>query len=299
MAVLSLKSPELAPVINRNLRGMGCSFAASIGFSIAHGLVRPIATEIHAFEIVFFRSVFGILTVAPWFMRSGLEPLRTKRLALHLLRVTIGVTSSLLFYWALATAPLAKVTALSFLGAIFGVLYAGLFLGEIVSVKRWSAISAGFAGTLIILRPGFAEIELGSLLALLAAAIWAFATILVKKLSSTESSVTITSYTVLFFSPAALLASLFFWEWPSWQVLGLLALMGVAATSSHLLFTQGLRDADANVVLPLDFLRLIWVAFIAYFFFAEIPSLFTWVGGVVILLSAMQIAYDERKSGKI
>lgn len=93
IAALSLKSPDFAPVISRNLRGKGCSLAASIGFSIAHGLVRPIATEIHAFEIVFFRSIFGILTVVPWFLRSGLEPLRTKRLGLHLLRVAIGVTS--------------------------------------------------------------------------------------------------------------------------------------------------------------------------------------------------------------
>ena len=286
----------MAPVLDRNFRGMAFSLASTVGFSIAHGLVRPISADIHAFEIVFFRSVFGFLTVAPWFLRHGFAPLKTQRLGLHILRVAIGVTSSLLFYWALATAPLAKVTALSFLGSIFGVLYAGLFLGEVVSMKRWVAIFAGFAGTLVILRPGVAEIEFGSILALVAAAIWALAMALVKVLSRTETSVTITSYTVLMFAPVALVASLFVWQWPSWSLLGWLALMGIAATSSHLLFTQALREADVNVVLPFDFLRLIWIALIGFFFFAEVPSLFTWIGGAVILLSVMQIAYDERKS---
>ena len=74
--------------------------------------------------------------------------------------------------------------------------------------------------------------------------------------------------------------------------------MGIAATSSHLLFTQALKEADVNVVLPLDFLRLIWIALIGFFFFAEVPSLFTWIGGTVILLSVLQIAYDERKSSQ-
>jgi drug/metabolite transporter (DMT)-like permease len=92
------------------------------------------------------------------------------------------------------------------------------------------------------------------------------------------------------------MASLFFWRWPDWQILGMLALLGIAATGSHLLFNQALRVADVNVVAPVDFLRLIWVAIIGFIFFAEVPSLFTWIGGAVILLSAMQIANDERKA---
>ena len=293
---MSQQSPDKTPVSGRNLRGMGFSLASTVGFSVAHGLVRPISAEIHAFEIVFFRSVFGFLTVAPWFMRHGFAPLKTQRLGLHILRVAIGVTSSLLYYWGLATAPLAKVTALSFLGSIFGVLFAGLFLGEVVSVRRWAAILIGFLGTLIILRPGHVEVEFGSILALAAAAIWALSLTLVKVLSRTDTSVTITSYTVLLYAPVALAASLFFWRWPSWQVLGFLALLGIAATGSHLLFNQALREADVNVVAPLDFLRLVWVALIGFFFFAEVPSLFTWIGGAVILVSAMQIAYDERRA---
>ncbi len=289
----------MLPVSGNNLRGIGFSLAATVGFSVAHGLVRPISADIHAFEIVFFRAVFGFLTVAPWFMRDGLAPLRTQHLGLHVLRVAIGVTSSLLFYWALATAPLAKVTALSFLGSIFGVLFAGIFLGEAVSKKRWVIIFIGFLGTLIILRPGFSTIEFGAALSLVAAAIWALSMTFVKVLSRTDSSVTITSYTVILYAPAALLASLFVWQWPSWQMLGWLALVGIAATGSHLLFTQALREADVNVVMPIDFLRLIWVALIGYFFFAEIPTLFTWLGGLVILFSAMQIAFDERKAGLI
>ncbi len=293
---MSQEASDKAPVLGRNLLGMALSLASTVGFSIAHGLVRPISADIHAFEIVFFRSIFGFLTVAPWFVRHGLQPLKTRRLGLHTLRVAIGVTSSLLYYWALVTAPLAKVTALSFLGSVFGVLFVGLFLGEVVTVRRWAAILAGFAGTLIILRPGFAEIEFGTVLALLAAAIWALSMTLVKVLSRTETSVTITSYTVLMYAPVALMASLFFWRWPDWQILGMLALLGIAATGSHLLFNQALRVADVNVVAPVDFLRLIWVAIIGFIFFAEVPSLFTWIGGAVILLSAMQIANDERKA---
>jgi drug/metabolite transporter (DMT)-like permease len=93
-----------------------------------------------------------------------------------------------------------------------------------------------------------------------------------------------------------LLAAVFFWQWPTWQVLGWCAAVGIVATTTQLLFNQGLKEADVNVLMPLDFFKLIWASLIGYAFFSEIPSLWTWFGGIMIFASATYVAWRESKA---
>jgi len=288
-------SRAIKPLANlpTNLRGMLIVFVSTAGFSSAHGMVRQVSTDLHAFEIVFFRNLLGALVLVPWFVRGGFSPLKTRRLWLHVLRNGISIVSIFTFYMALILAPLAQVTALSFLGPIIGALLAALFLGEVVRIRRWAAILFGFTGTFVVLRPGVDTIEFGAILALVSAIGWGFSMTIVKLLSRTDSSVTIMSYNVLLMTPLAFLAALFVWQWPTWTHLMWLGAIGLITTAAGLAFTQAIKDSAINVVMPLDFFRLIWIAVIGFVIYGEIPTIFTWIGGGMIFSSATYIAYRE------
>ena len=263
---MTSRALKLISGLSANLRGMAIVFVTTAGFASSHGMVRQVSTDLHAVEIVFFRNLFGSLVILPWFLRHGWLPLRTKKLWIHLLRVGVSVVAIFSFYMALIEAPLAQVTALSFLGPIIGAFFATLFLGEVVRLRRWLAILFGFAGTIVVLRPGFGTIEFGAVLALVSAIGWGVSMTIVKLLSRTESSVTITSYNVVLMTPLALFAALFVWVWPTWTQLAWLAVIGLLTTAASLGFTQAIKESEINVVMPIDFFRLVWIAIIGYVF---------------------------------
>ena len=272
---------------------MAVVFISTAGFASAHGMVRQVSTDLHAFEIVFFRNLFGSLVILPWFVKHGWAPLRTRRLSIHIIRVGVSVTSIFTFYMALIEAPLAQVTALSFLGPIIGAFFATLFLGEVVRLRRWLAIFLGFAGTIVVLRPGFGAIEYGAMLALVSAVGWGVSMTITKFLSKTESTITIISYNIVLMTPLALITALFVWEWPSWTQLAWLAAIGLLTTTASLGFTQAIKESAINVVMPIDYFRLIWIAIIGFVFYGEVPTIYTWIGGTMIFASATYIACRE------
>ncbi len=266
-------------------------------FAAMHGGVRYLSLELHQhpFEIAFFRNFFGLIALTPWFMRQGLRPLRTQRFGLHVARALVNVVAMLLFFMGLYLTPIAKVQALGFTAPLFASLLAVLFLGERVLLWRWSALAVGFIGALIIVRPGFEHVDLGSVLVLTSAAIWSVAIIMIKQLSRTDSSVTITAYMVLLMSPLSLVPALFVWQWPNGEQLLWLAFVGVTGTLAQLGMAQALRVADATAVLPLDFLKLVWGAAIGYLAFREIPDAGIWIGGLTVFAAATYIAYRENQ----
>ena len=237
-----------------------------------------------------------MFVVLPWFIQRGMQPLRTRHLPLHLLRVFITLISQLGLFYALKVTPLALIAALGFTVPIFTTLLATVFLRESVGLKRWLAILGGFAGTVVILRPGIVDVSLGSLVMIAASLIFSIAVVLTKILSRTESTVTLTSYSVVLLAPMNFIIAFWVWEWPTWTVLGWCVAVGLVATSTQLLFNQGLKEADVNVLMPLDFFKLIWASAIGYVFFAEIPSPWTWFGGFMICASATYVAWHEAKA---
>ena len=288
--------------INRlsgNLRGVLLMFVATICFSVMHALIRYMSAELHPFELAFFRNLFGLLVVAPWFMRYGLKPLKTKRLGLHALRAGINAMAMLMFFYAVSITPLADVAALSFTAPIFATVLAIFILGEVVGFRRWCAILFGFCGTLVLLRPGLEVVSDGQLLVVASASFWACALIVIKILGRTESSVTIITYLILLMAPLSVIPAAMVWSTPSFQQLGVMAAMGVLGTFGQLLMTQALKEGDTNAVMPLDFLKMIWAVLLGFFVFGEVPGIFTWVGGAMIFASITYIAYREHKVRKI
>lgn len=278
------------------LKGMIFMLLGAFFAGIMNTMVRDISAEIHTFEIVFFRLFFGLLFFLPVFMRHGLQPLKTNRLGLHFVRAGITAFSMTLYFTALALAPLAKVIALNFSGPLFSTILATLFLGEVIRVRRIVALVIGFAGAVVIVRPGVVELDAGSLFALASAMTWAVLLVVVKILSRTESSVTTTIYGAMLAAPIAFVAALFVWTWPTWEQLAMLAVMGSLGSLALLCVAQSFRNADMTVVIPLTFSRLLWVALFGYLYFAEVPGIWTFVGAAMIFSATTYIAIRERKT---
>ncbi len=267
--------------------------ASTIGFAGMHAAVRHLSADLHPFEIAFFRNFFGLVAIAPWFLRLGLRPLRTRRFGLHLTRALINVAAMLMFFTAVTLTPLAQLQALGFTAPLFATVLAVIFLGERVRLRRWSALIIGFSGAMVIIRPGIADITLGSILVLASSATWAFALIAIKILTRTDSSVTITAYMVLLMTPLSLIPAIFVWQWPDPGQWVWLFAVGVVGTLSQMAMAQSFRVAEATAVLPFDFSKLIWGTLIGYFVFSEVPDVWTWIGGIIIFAGVSYIAYRE------
>lgn len=283
--------------INISLPGLGIIFMllSTIGFSAMHALVRHLSSELHPFEIAFCRNLFGLFVVLPWFIRFGWEPLRTKRPGLHILRACINIFAMLMFFMALSLTELAKIQALSFTAPLFATLLAIFFLKEKVRLRRWIALLIGFTGAMLIIRPGFATVDIGSLLVLGSAAIWACALIVIKILSRTDSAVTITTYMALLMTPLSLIPALFYWQWPDAGQWFLLVMIGISGTLAQMSMAQAFRVADATAVMPIDFMKLVWGTMLGYLIFSEIPDIWTLLGGTIIFAGAGYIAYRENR----
>ena len=172
----------------------------------------------------------------------------------------------------------------------------GIFLlGERVSVRRWSAILAGFVGTLVILRPGVATVSYGELLVLGSAVAWACAIIVIKILSRTDTSVTITAYMYVLMTPATLIAASFDWTWPTLEQYGWLVAIGLTGALGHVLTAEALSRGDTHVVTPFDFFRLIWATLIGILLFGESIDSLVWVGSAIVIASVSYIAWRERQ----
>lgn len=277
------------------LRALGLMFVSTFFFAAMHGSIRYLSATIHPFEIAFFRSLFALVVVAPWFYRDGLALLRTQRPGLHGLRAAFNVFAMLSFFYALSITPLAEVTALGFTAPIFTTLLAALILGETVRLRRWSAVIVGFIGALVVLRPGFAEVGLGQVLVLFSSLVWACALLVIKTLGRTDSSATIIAYMALLMIPLTLVPAAFVWRWPDATELLWLVAVGLLGGTGQLCMTEALRRADTAVVMPIDFCKLPWVAAIAYLAFGQVPDRYTWLGGGIIFASAVYIAYREHQ----
>ena len=285
----------LSGAVEGNSRAVLLMVIGTVFFSSMHALIRYMSADLHAFELAFFRNLFGILVVLPWLLRSGLAPLKTKRLGLHSVRGLLNGVGMLMFFYAVSITPLADVIALSFTAPIFATVLAIVFLGEIVGTRRWAAIFIAFLGTMVILRPGLMEISQGQFLAMASAALWACALIMIKILSRTDSSITIIAYMIIFQVPVSGLAAATVWITPSLEQVCIMAVMGTLGTVGQWLLIEALKEGDTNVVMPFDFLKMIWAVLLGFLFFNELPDLFTWLGSAIIFSSAIFIAWRESK----
>jgi len=268
---------------------------ASACFATLSAQVRVLSDlGMHPFVTTFWRNFFGLFFMLPWLIRNGLGTLKTDRFWMFTLRSAISFVSMVLGFWSLALMPFAKAISMSFTAPLFATLLAATLLKERVRLRRWSATIAGFIGVLVVLQPESTGIGFGELLALLAAALSAIVSMVVKNLSKTESSNAIVTYMVLLLTPMSLALALPVWSWPpsvSWWpfMIG----MGLAGTLGHLCWVRALGMAEVSLVVSYDYVRLLFAALIGYWAFSEAPGLHTWIGAALIVGSGIYIARRE------
>jgi len=281
-----------------SVQGMAWMFLTTIMIVSMHTFIRRLSGELHPFEVAFFRNLFGTPILAFLLIRYGWGLFRTDRIRIHFIRSFGHVCAMMMFFVAISITPLATANALSFTAPLFAAVLAMLFLGEVFRWRRWGALAIGFAGTLVILRPGIIEIGTGPLLILAASSLWGIILVVMKALGRSDSPPTMVAYMVVIMTPLSLIPALFFWQWPTWEQTGLMVLMGLVGTAGHLSLTQALRLADTAVVVPIDFFKLVWASLFGYIFFTEVPDVFTWVGGVMIFAGATYLAIRERAESR-
>jgi len=287
--------PALVARVPAPVRGVAWMALAAAAFAVMINVVRYLTESFDPLQVVFFRNLFGLVAMLPWLGRQGFGALRTRRMGLHLLRAAISITAMVGWFTTLALMPLAEATALSFTAPLFTSVLAVIVLGEAMRVRRWTATLVGLLGALIILRPGFETVQPVALLAIATAAVWGTSTVLIKVMARTESAGAIVTYLVLFSTPLSLLPALWVWVPPTLEQLGWCALLGLAGSMGHVCMVRALANADATLVVPLDYIRLPAVALIAYLAFGEVSDIWAWLGAAVIAASGIYITLREAR----
>ncbi len=280
------------------MRGIVLMIASTVLFAMMHVMIRHLSSELHPFQIAFFRNLFGLAVFLPIVLRHGPGLFRTRRLPMHGVRALLNVVAMLSFFYALSVAPLARVTSLSFTAPLFAAILSVVLLGERFRLRRWTAIVVGFIGTLIILRPGVIPIDTGSILTLISAVFWACTMIVIKHLARTESSLTITGYMSLTMSVLSLGPALFVWINPTMNALVWLMATALTGTLAQIAFAQSLKEAETTAVMPFDFLKLVWVSIFGALIFSEIPDMLTWAGAIIVFASGFYIAWREHRADR-
>ncbi len=275
------------------LKGVLWMAVAAFFFAVSVGLVRHIADSINAFEQTFWRQFIGLLIILPFIWRDGLPGLRTRQLGTNLVRNIAGYTGISLSFYSVTLIPLADSLALQFTLPLFTIVFAMAILGERVGVHRWAATATGFLGALVILRPGFAEIHFGMIVALAAAAFLAMSDTLVRRLSRTEPTTRIVFYGYLLQVPIAFAVALYDWVTPTLADWPWLIALGVCSFVAQWGLSRAFILAEASLVSPVLFLRLPIVSVIGYVFFAQSTDLWTWAGALIIFASAWYAARRE------
>jgi drug/metabolite transporter (DMT)-like permease len=274
-------------------QGAAWAITASAFFAGMIGVIRHLAEVMPPLQIVFFRNLFGLAFMLPWLMMSGWAAMRTGNHRLYLGRSIIGLLSMFCWFTGVALMPLNESTALAFTAPLFTTIAAVIFLGEIVRVRRWTAIAVGFLGAMVILRPGIEELTLPQALILGSAAFAGINAILIKQLTRTETPNAIVTYMTLYILPFSLLAALPVWIAPPLETWLWLVALGLFATLGHQALTRAFVCMDASAVTALDFVRLPFVALIAWFGFAETPDGWTWFGAAIIVAASAYTTHRE------
>jgi drug/metabolite transporter (DMT)-like permease len=278
------------------LRGIGFMLLTGILFVGVTVIVRHLGTDMAPTQSAFIRYAFGTLMVGHVFLGIGGFGHKPRGVwAMYGVRGIVHAAGVSLWFYAMARIPIAEVTALGFTAPIFTTLGAALFLGEKLTVPRIGALLVGFAGAMVLVRPGLQEINLGTLAQLTAAPLFAISFLMAKRLTRTESSTAIVAILSLFVTIALLPAALAVWRTPTLIELGWLFCVAALATAGHVTLTQAFRSADMAVTQPIQFFQLVWAALLGLILFGEQPEVWTWVGGGMIVASATWIARHESR----
>jgi drug/metabolite transporter (DMT)-like permease len=288
------------PQQNR-LLGIGLRIGATTCFAFMAAMIKlGYQAGVSTVELSFYRFAFGLPPLFVWIAWSRNPGVwRTARPLAHAWRATVGLTTMVAAFSALAYLPLAESTTIGFAAPLFAVALSALVLKEPVGWHRWSAVAVGFLGVLVVMQPEGGRLPpLGLLLAVLAAFGGGLVTITLRQIGRTEHPQT----TVLWFSLLSMLALATlmpfharFHDAEAWLIV---VALGTFGGFGQLFLTASLRYAPVSVVVPFDYSQLLWAVLLGWLFFSNQPPATTWAGAAVIIASGLYTLYREHKLGR-
>jgi drug/metabolite transporter (DMT)-like permease len=281
-----------------NLRGALWVIASGAMFTLVSVFIRLSAAELDSVQVSFFRAAFGLLFIVPVLIRLRMNPFATPRLGQHFSRAFIGTVSMVCGFYAAAHLPIADSTSIGFSAPLFITMIAALFMGETVRWRRWTATIIGFLGVLIMVRPGGEVLKPAALVAVGGALLTSIAAMMVKRLSAHEPAVRVLATFGIFSTLFMIVPAILVWRWPSPLVWLFLAALGLCATIGQYFWVRGYAIAQASAVAPFDYLRMPLSVLMGFLVFAELPTIWTLVGTLIIAGSGLYIAYREAQLGK-
>jgi drug/metabolite transporter (DMT)-like permease len=283
---LRLGAHRVAPPSGQ-ARAVAWMVASIASFTVVMVIARHVTQTMHPFEMLFIRSIFMLAFMAPWLAKNGLGDLGPKRMAPFALRGVLAMTNMTFLFFALKLMPVAEVSAINFIRPIFVTILAAMFLHDVAGVRRWVAILAGFAGALVVIRPGFQSVNLGAILALCSCVTAAITFVLVKTLTKRESPDAIAFFQPFCVMPIAAVLCAFVWRAPSAIEVLWCAAIGFFAIATHRTMNRAFLASDLSRLQPLEFIRLPLAALLGWFAFGDTTDIWTWVGGATIFAASI------------
>ncbi|KAA9009861.1 DMT family transporter [Histidinibacterium aquaticum] len=251
----------------------------------------------HPLQLLFVRSLLAAPVFAALILwRQGPAALRSSRPGVHVLRGCLAIAATWAFILALRHLALDLATALIFAAPLFIAALSKPLLGEHVGRDRWAAVVAGFAGVLVVVRPGTAAFEPAMLLPILAAALYAGMMISARFVPKSDGYLTLTFWMTLV--PAILCSATLLLDWPALAPLDpwLLAMTAVFGTLGVSLISQAFRMGRASVVAPLDYTALLWASLMGWIVWGTVPSHWVYLGAAIIAGAGLYVILTERRA---
>jgi drug/metabolite transporter (DMT)-like permease len=265
----------------------------NVGMSIMVTLLKLMGSRYDSNQLAFFRSFVGLMVFLPVLAGYGLAIVRTKRPVMHALRVGFGSGSMLCGFYAVTALPLAESTALNFTRPLVMMVTAVIFLGEIVGWRRWTAALVGFSGVLVMVQPGSAQFDPAMLVSLLGSCLGCGTVVVVKKLSETDTTASLMFSSAVVTTLITAVPAYVVWRTPELADIPVIVIMGLLGTSTQFLFLKAYSLANAAVLAPIDYSRLLFASFLGYAVFGDLPAGATLAGAAIVAASTLYIMRRE------
>lgn len=280
--------------MNNNIKAVLLTISASFFAVLMEALIKAAQYDSNVYTIGFFRFFFGFLIILPYLVIKKFNTYKTKNLKFYIIRGAFNIPVMILGFGALVYVPLEQFKAMHFLSPIIVVLLSFIIFREKIYRFRIFALIIGFLGMLIIVRPGYVDFNIGTIMILVSLTFWSFIIILSKFVSKDDSPITMVTYQYTLMTIFAFPLAIYFWQMPSLISILLVFIAAASGTILHLCLGLAYKYADLSVTQPIWFTGLIFGSGFGYFVFNEIPDFWTWIGGIVVFSSVLVITYFEK-----
>ena len=279
--------------MSKNFKAILLALIASFCAVLMSVFLKLAQEDSNVFTVGFLRFFFGLLLITPIIIQSSFKIYNTINFKLHILRCIINVPMMIFGFAALTYIPLEQIKAIGFLSPILVVILSVIFLGERIYLIRTFSLILGFIGTLIILRPGFIEINIGVYMVLASALLWSCVIIITKFMSKNDSAMTILTFQYTFVTLFTLPLAIIYWNTPSFISLIYTLLAAIVGTVLHLCINNAYKLSDLSIIQPVWFTQLVFASFLGFIIFGSLPDFFTWIGAILVFISVLIITYRE------